>query len=140
MDSTAILPRGFRGASAKAHREPGSRSAEMSRFRFLRYLWQDLGRAVAPAPRHPEPHLWPNERVTAAWLGHATVLINFYGCIILTDPVFFSRIGLRLGPFTIGPKRYIACALRPGELPPIDLILLSHAHMDHLDLRSLWKL
>lgn len=75
-----------------------------------------------------------------AWLGHATVLINFYGFIILTDPVFFNRIGLRLGPLTIGPKRYVECALKPDELPPIDLVLLSHAHMDHLDLRTLSRI
>ncbi len=78
--------------------------------------------------------------MTVAWLGHATVLINFHGVVILTDPVFFSRIGLRLPPFTLGPKRYVACALKPSELPPIDLVLLSHAHMDHLDLRSLRSL
>jgi L-ascorbate metabolism protein UlaG (beta-lactamase superfamily) len=112
----------------------------MSRLRFLRYLWKDLGRRVISAPRHPEPQRWPEDRVTAAWLGHATVLINFHGCVILTDPVFFSRVGISIGPITFGPKRYISCALRPDELPPIDLILLSHAHMDHLDLRSLRRL
>ncbi|RYD85204.1 MAG: MBL fold metallo-hydrolase, partial [Verrucomicrobiaceae bacterium] len=58
---------------------------------------------------------------------------------ILTDPVFFARVGIRLGPLTLGPKRYIECALPPRELPPIDLVLLSHGHMDHLDLRSLRK-
>jgi len=109
----------------------------MSRLRFLRYLWQDIGRAVAPAPHHPDPRAWPDDQVTVAWLGHATVLLNFHGCVILTDPVFFSRIGINIGPITFGPKRYISAALRPRELPPIDLLLLSHAHMDHLDQRSL---
>jgi L-ascorbate metabolism protein UlaG (beta-lactamase superfamily) len=78
--------------------------------------------------------------VTAAWLGHATVLINFFGLNILTDPVFFDRCGIRIPPLTIGPKRYVACALSPEKLPRIDLILLSHAHFDHFDLRSLRKL
>ena len=41
---------------------------------------------------------------------------------------------------TIGPKRYVECALSANELQEIDLILLSHAHMDHLDLRSLQAL
>ncbi len=108
-----------------------------NRLRVLRYLWDDVGRAIQPAPHHPAPRAWPADRLTAAWLGHATVLLNFYGVTILTDPVFFSRVGIRLGPVTVGPKRHIACALKPAELPPIDLILLSHAHMDHLDLRSL---
>jgi len=65
------------------------------------------------------------------------VLINFFGATILTDPVLFSRIGIRLPGFTIGPKRLTAPALEFHELPQIDLILLSHAHFDHLDLRTL---
>jgi len=65
------------------------------------------------------------------------VLINFFGINILTDPVLFSRIGIRLPGFTIGPKRLTAPALQFHELPRIDLILLSHAHFDHFDLRTL---
>jgi len=100
-------------------------------------MLKDSRRAVLPAPHHPEPLDWRDDRVTAAWLGHSTVLINFFGVNILTDPVFFDRCGIRIPPLTIGPKRYIACALKPAELPRIDLVLLSHAHFDHLDLRSL---
>jgi L-ascorbate metabolism protein UlaG (beta-lactamase superfamily) len=72
-----------------------------------------------------------------AWLGHATVLINFLGVKIITDPVLFSRVGIRLPGVTIGPKRLVAPALRVRELPAIDLVLLSHAHFDHLDRRTL---
>lgn len=97
----------------------------------------DTRRAILPAPQHPHPLEWRHDRVTAAWLGHATVLVNFFGVNILTDPVFFDRCGIRVPPLTIGPKRYVACALPLAELPPIDLVLLSHAHFDHLDLRSL---
>ena len=78
--------------------------------------------------------------MTAAWLGHATVLINFFGVKILTDPALFSRIGIRLPGFTIGPKRLTAPALTFDELPKIDIILLSHAHFDHIDLRTLHRL
>lgn len=66
--------------------------------------------------------------------------MNFHGLWILIDPVFFPRVGIQLGPLTLGPKRYIACALRPRDLPKLDLLFLSHAHMDHLDPRSLRKL
>lgn len=75
--------------------------------------------------------------MTAAWLGHATVLVNFFGLNLLTDPALFPRIGIRLPGFTLGPKRLTAPALTVRELPPIHLVLLSHAHFDHFDLRTL---
>jgi len=49
----------------------------------------------------------------------------------------FARIGIRLPFLTIGPKRLTEPALAFAELPPIDLILLSHAHFDHIDRRTL---
>ena len=108
--------------------------------RFLKIIANDLKRSVAPAPHRPEPAKWSDERVTAAWLGHSTVLINFYGVNILTDPVLGSRVGIHVaGPVVLGMKRYVAPALTFRELPPIDLVLLSHAHMDHFDLRTLRK-
>ncbi len=75
--------------------------------------------------------------MTLAWLGHATVLINFYGLRILTDPALYPRIGVDLGLGTLGPMRLVQCALSPDELPDIDLVLVSHAHFDHLDTPSL---
>ena len=110
------------------------------RLLFLRQVFGDFSRAVPRAPHRPEPAAWPAEKVTAAWLGHATVLVNFFGVRILADPVLFARCGFRLGPLTLGPKRRIAAALAPAALPPIDLVLLTHAHMDHLDLRTLHAL
>jgi len=59
------------------------------------------------------------------------------GVTILTDPVFSRRIGLNLGPLTIGLKRLVAPALPLRATPRPDLVLLSHAHMDHFDLPSL---
>ena len=97
----------------------------------------DSRRAVLPAPMKPNPSAWPDNAVTICWLGHATVLINFYGIRVLIDPAFFSRVGINVGIGTAGPKRYIAPALNIGDLPPIDVLLLSHAHMDHMDLPSL---
>jgi L-ascorbate metabolism protein UlaG (beta-lactamase superfamily) len=70
-------------------------------------------------------------------LGHSTVLLKIDGFTILTDPVFSPRIGLNFGPVTIGIKRLVEVAANIDDLPPIDLILLSHAHMDHFDLPSL---
>ena len=94
-------------------------------------------RPATSAPAKPEPSKWSDGQVTLAWIGHSTVLINFFGATVLTDPVLFPRIGIRLPRFTVGPKRLTAPALRFQELPKIDLILLSHAHFDHLDLQTL---
>lgn len=94
-------------------------------------------RALAPAPQRPEPHRWADHRLTLSWLGHATVLLNFFGTWIVTDPVLEPRIGLGRGRAKLGPRRLIAPALGPRELPALDLLLLSHAHMDHTDLGTL---
>lgn len=107
--------------------------------RWLRRIIADSGRAVTPAPVKPDPAGWSDNAVTICWIGHATVLINFYGLRILTDPTLGNRCGVDLGVGTAGPKRHIAPALSLNELPPLDLVLLSHAHMDHLDLASLSK-
>ena len=109
--------------------------------RWLTRLWREWtvesSRPIAPAFAKPNPNGWSDELVTAAWLGHATVLINFFGTKILTDPALFPRVGIRLPGLTLGPKRLIAPALAVHELPRIDLVLLSHAHFDHFDLRTL---
>ena len=67
----------------------------------------------------------------------STVLLKIDGFTILTDPVFSARVGLSFGPLTLGIKRLVAPALLVRELPKIDLILLSHAHFDHLDMPSM---
>jgi len=115
---------------------------EARKIRRKRDTWEILfsGHESMPPPRKPDPRSWSNDTITAAWIGHATVLINFYGTMILTDPVFSMRAGLNImGMFTLGTKRLVVPALRIDELPPIDVILISHAHMDHLDLHSLRK-
>jgi L-ascorbate metabolism protein UlaG (beta-lactamase superfamily) len=76
----------------------------------------------------------PAGQVTATIIGHATYLLQFAGLTVLTDPIFASRAG----PFGLfGPKRVQPPALRLGELPRVDVVLLSHNHYDHLDLPSL---
>ena len=42
---------------------------------------------IAPAPHRPDPAAWPDDRLTVSWLGHATVLLNFLGTSVVTDPV-----------------------------------------------------
>ena len=98
----------------------------------------DRDRAVPAASGGLHPALWPNDAITVGWLGHATLLIDYLGVRVITDPTFFNRVGLNVAHlFTIGPMRRVAVPLDPQALPPLDLILITHAHMDHLDLPSL---
>src|ERR1700737_36321 len=91
-------------------------------------------RKPAPAFARPNPAEWSDRQKTVAWLGRATVLINFFGIKILTDPVLFPRIGIRLPGHTLGPKRLTAPALTIRDLPKIDIVLpralrsFRHAH------------
>ncbi|MBS1561971.1 MAG: MBL fold metallo-hydrolase [Bacteroidetes bacterium] len=73
----------------------------------------------------------------SCWIGHSTVLINFFGTWILTDPVLFDAYGLSILGLTIGPRRLHQPALTLDQIPTPDLIILSHAHLDHMDRRTL---
>jgi L-ascorbate metabolism protein UlaG (beta-lactamase superfamily) len=113
-------------------------------YRTAPAFWQqysrELNRPIQPAPAHPNPRDWPDRGLYAAWLGHTTVLLKIDGATIITDPVLSDRVGLNLGPVTLGLKRLVEPAIRWRDLPHIDLILLSHAHMDHMDLPTLRNL
>ena len=108
--------------------------------RVIRGFIAETGRPIEQPVSVPKPETWDQNSITAAWLGHSTVLINFYGVNILTDPVLLRRIGPDLRVGTLGPKRLVRSALPPHKLPPIDVVLLSHAHMDHLNFPSLRRL
>lgn len=85
----------------------------------------------------PEPSKWNDNELTIAWIGHSTVLLNLFGKWILTDPVLFDRIGVYFFGGTVGPARVTPPALMIHEIPKPDIILLSHAHMDHMDYPTL---
>ncbi len=88
-------------------------------------------------PEQSVPEFIADSAVSMAWIGHSTVLINVHDTIILTDPVLFNNIGVRILGATFGPRRITRPALDPSEIPVPDIVLLSHAHMDHMDLASL---
>lgn len=74
-------------------------------------------------------------RVT--FINHATVLIQTEGLNILTDPIWSERASpVRWA----GPKRHRSPGLRFEDLPPIDIVLISHNHYDHLDVATLVRL
>lgn len=108
--------------------------------RFLEERVEEMRKPVAAAPHRPRPDEWPDDRLTVAWLGHATVLMNFYGTWIVTDPALRARVGVHAAGLTVGPRRLVAPALAARELPPLDAVLVSHAHMDHCDVGTLKKL
>lgn len=88
----------------------------------------------------PDPMQWKDDEINIAWIGHSTVLINFYGTTILTDPVLFERVGVSILGMTFGPSRFTHPALFIDEIPKPDIIILSHAHMDHMDYETLFTL
>jgi L-ascorbate metabolism protein UlaG (beta-lactamase superfamily) len=108
--------------------------------RFVKQMAADSFRSVLQAPHKPDPTSWETEGITLSWLGHATVLMTINGVKVLTDPVLGLRVGPAMGPFVFGPKRFVRAPLKLSQLPDIDLVLLTHAHMDHLDLYTLRRL
>ena len=79
----------------------------------------------------------PGDKPQVTWIGHATVLIQHKGVSILTDPMFSDRAS----PVNFsGPKRVNPPALTIEQLPPVDFVIISHNHYDHLDTKSVRKI
>jgi len=111
---------------------------------LLRWRREALLAGRPPRPQAPTPQVAPaldflhaNARAGAAamqpsatWIGHASVLVQLGGLNLLTDPIFSERAS-PLG--FVGPRRQQPPGLAPDQLPPIDLVLVSHNHYDHLD-------
>jgi N-acyl-phosphatidylethanolamine-hydrolysing phospholipase D len=68
---------------------------------------------------------------TVTWIGHSTLLVQLDGVNLLTDPVWSQRLGPLSG--TVGVKRFTPPGIPLEDLPPIDVVLISHDHYDHLD-------
>ena len=78
--------------------------------------------------------------VWACWIGHSTVLLRLGSTWVLTDPVMFDAYGVNVLGMTLGPRRIVPPAITIDRIPRPDLVLLSHAHMDHMDRRTLTAL
>lgn len=94
----------------------------------------------APLPSHDPREAWsrpPASGLRATWLGHSTVLLEIEGVRVLTDPVWGPRASpLRL----VGPKRFQPVPVPLRALPPLDLVVISHDHYDHLDYPTIRQL
>ena len=85
-------------------------------------------------PHPPPPGVVAPGRVAVTFVGHSTFLLRTASTVIITDPVFTSHAG----PFgRLGPRRVRLPAIAPSALPPVDLVLVSHNHYDHLQPSSL---
>ena len=108
--------------------------------------WKFLGGRLPPWPKQTDrdmvtPRLPESIRegeVAATFVGHSTFLLQFAGGLnVLTDPVWSERVS----PVTFaGPRRVRPPALAFDDLPPIQAVLVSHGHYDHLDLATLRRL
>ncbi len=98
---------------------------------FLRHSTR--ARTHKPTPFQPvrvEKLRTPPETLRLTWLGHSSVLIQWKETTFLTDPIFSERAS----PFSFaGPRRQVPLPLQPEDLPPVDIVLISHDHYDHLD-------
>jgi L-ascorbate metabolism protein UlaG (beta-lactamase superfamily) len=129
-----------RAAASRQFRDGVFRNTEVTRVSqggFLPMFGELLFGGQQRRPPGPlpveRPHaLWaqrPDTGFRATWLGHSTVLLELDGRRVLTDPVF----GQRVSPVGfIGPRRFHPVPAELAELPPLDLVLLSHDHFDHL--------
>ena len=67
------------------------------------------------------------------WMGHASALVEIDGERVLTDPVWSDRVS---PSSLVGPKRFFSPPIALADLPPIDAVLISHDHYDHLDMEA----
>ncbi|WP_454852497.1 MBL fold metallo-hydrolase [Rhizobium binxianense] len=100
-----------------------------------RTRWPKTMESPFPTAR-PDSHV-TGDSLRITMVGHASMLIQVAGLNILTDPVWSERAS----PFTFaGPRRVVPPGIRFDDLPPIDIVLVSHNHYDHLDLATLKRL
>jgi L-ascorbate metabolism protein UlaG (beta-lactamase superfamily) len=95
--------------------------------------WEDR----AGPPGVPPPARVEGAKLWVTFVNHATVLIQQGGINVLTDPIWSPRAS----PFSwVGPRRHHPPGIRFEDLPPIDAVVISHDHYDHLDLPTLRRL
>lgn len=114
---------------------------------FLRWVFieqrHDASDAVSNYQVEVEPdagkrfHEALGERFTVTWLGHSSIFVQMNGLKVLIDPVWSERAS----PFSwLGPRRHTPPPIMMEDIPPVDAVLISHNHYDHLDIPTLIRL
>jgi N-acyl-phosphatidylethanolamine-hydrolysing phospholipase D len=116
---------------------------------FRDFLRWRLDRLRSPLPSDPERRSLERadpdftspraaaQRTSVTWVGHSTLLVQLGALNILTDPIWSTHAAPIPG---LGPRRWVPAAIAFEKLPPIDIVLLSHNHYDHLDDRTVRRL
>jgi L-ascorbate metabolism protein UlaG (beta-lactamase superfamily) len=150
-----VLPQAWEGLG---HRATGARRARMEQSKqwqggafenpepIVNGLWESTTAMFHPSPDASpsapldvakvdpaELALAPASGLRVTWFGHSTVLIEVDGHRVLTDPVWSERVS----PLSwVGPTRYFPPLISVDQLPPLDAVIISHDHYDHLDQRT----
>ena len=122
---------------------PGSPARTATFGDMWSFMWGRMGERGKPVAV-PAAHVLPAAEALAGlrtvdgtdsvtWLGHASFLLRMSGKWIVTDPY----LGEVAGPLGFGPRRYVPPGIAVADLPPIDILVLSHNHYDHLDVATL---
>ena len=125
---------GFRNPGEDTRRPPLRRIVAW----LMRRTMRPKGNVPPPVRRLRAADLrTPPERLRVTWLGHATLLLQWPGCTLLTDPM----LGDRASPLPFaGPPRLPELPIALEALPPIDAVLVSHDHYDHFDRPTIKRL
>jgi L-ascorbate metabolism protein UlaG (beta-lactamase superfamily) len=118
------LPRSFKDLTPAKHFNP--------RTFFRELIWKGWFTKRTGQPRPPIFPKLKRKQVAITWIGHASFLIQFTDLNVLVDPNFANWLFLL--------KRLKRAGLRIRDLPPIDLVLLTHAHFDHFHKPTLRRL
>ena len=92
---------------------------------------------VAPMPSEDPLASWaktPDSGLRVTWLGHSTTLVEIDGARVLTDPNWSERSSPSRW---VGPRRWHPPPIAIADLPPIDAVVISHEHFDHLDMTTI---
>ena len=118
-----------------------SHGSTMTRAKFLARRLATAWRANAGVPPfEPNNGLFLRENIdtpSITWVGHSTFLVQMDGINFLTDPIW-STTASPIPP--LGPRRFVKPGVSLVDLPPIDFVVISHNHYDHMDLPTLRKL